>query len=237
MASSTSSECNPPTDTPLIKLSGKFRLIDYVLENPYIGWNWSNLTTNSSITFKEIMDNQNLPWNLAEVSYNKTITWEDVKTHHELLDFSGLSNNPNITVDHMLEQQRTNIPPIKWGGWDMCAFSSNPNLKIQDILYNMHLRWNWGNIIGNKSITFYEISYYEISLDDHSGEILSCKKFNPELEELAKQKNYFRYDEEPNVQLEELLKITPIKEQYMELLKGHYYWHDTESRLTYSYTY
>ena len=60
------------------------RLIDVVIDNPDINWNFNCLSKNPSITMFDVLNNSKLNWNFEELSKNPSITITDVLNNLKL---------------------------------------------------------------------------------------------------------------------------------------------------------
>lgn len=64
-------------------------------------------------------------------------------------DWIGLSENPNITIEHVLAYPDKN--------WNWYTLSKNPNITLEHVLAHPELNWNWYALSENPNITFDQV--------------------------------------------------------------------------------
>jgi len=77
--------------------------------------------------------------------FENKLPFRDEK-HHERLDWSAISEHPNITCEFI--KKYPNLP------WDWCSFSKNPNITCEIIQNNLDKNWNWYEISKHLNITW-----------------------------------------------------------------------------------
>jgi hypothetical protein len=78
----------------------------------------------------------------------------------------GLSLNPNITIDFIVEY-------FDIGGWHWFAISQNSNVNLRDIETHMHFPWEWDYVSRNPNVTIEFVKanirqnwdWYELSMN------------------------------------------------------------------------
>ena len=80
------------------------------------------------------------------VSCHPDLTWNVIQANFEKICSSGISQNPNITLDIIQEN-----PKYPWDWW---YISSNPNITWDIIQNNPDYPWEWDWISQNPNITW-----------------------------------------------------------------------------------
>jgi len=93
--------------------------IDYLRSRATLGeWEWSNISSNPSITLDMVLDNPELPWNYAKLTANRSITWEMIQITTLPWVLPEFSKNPNLRWDIVRDN-----PQIEWK-WSSIAANS-----------------------------------------------------------------------------------------------------------------
>lgn len=93
-----------------------------------------------------------------DISASSRVTPELVRAHPELRWHGcGLSQNPNITIDFVLEREeiyKNASRDERWHGkyWDWRHLSRNPAIKWEDVMAHPDLPWHWVGMAKNPSI-------------------------------------------------------------------------------------
>lgn len=175
-------------DNDLIKLLKIF---------PNKNWNYEELSRNPNITLKYVMENKNKPWNWRELVKNSGITINDLLSYPEQPWFmDSMLDNPNLTMAYVLDRfelsfgSPTNKIPLLFKHmtkisrnpgikledviknpkliWNYEALSENPNITLDFVLQNLNKSWNWQNLSKNPSITLKDISSHLELLWDYN---------------------------------------------------------------------
>ena len=76
----------------------------FISENPDKDWNWTNLSSNPSITWEIVKQNPDKNWDWEYLCKNVNITWEIISDNlDKKLNWVNLSSNPNITWKIVLD--------------------------------------------------------------------------------------------------------------------------------------
>lgn len=102
--------------------------IKYLLNSKSRIWDWSIVSANKSINFREIVSTyQKLPWDWSIVSTRSDLDFDFVIAHPELeWSWDNISVNPNVKLEHYKK-----YPKFPWNFYLMC---SNSNFPIRDCL-------------------------------------------------------------------------------------------------------
>lgn len=132
-------------DTPYIDWE-----LTYVFDNPNFEWKYLNTILNFFVEKKEYKI-ENLVKDTLYLSKHKNITLDIIENNRDFpWNHIGISNNPNITIDFIKKQiDSTNPQFIKL---DWYAISRNIGIKMNDILENNHLPWDYRGVLRNPNM-------------------------------------------------------------------------------------
>ena len=88
-----------------------------------------------------IQEYQSPDWNQFHVSIRPEITWERIQSNNSIWDWDGVSMNPNITIDLILE-----FPDKPWN-WNYLSH----RMSVEVIQMYPDLPWDWG-ILSNHMV-------------------------------------------------------------------------------------
>lgn len=146
--------------------------MQHVIDNPDLPWDWDLINTHEKLTLNHVKQNLTLPWNLGCLSYrtnvneilnNLELPWDWNTVSARVTNINIIENNPDfpwnvesirgelITIDFILKMN------AKQKLTKLSAVSGNPKIKMEDILNNLDLPWDWRNVGLNKSITIEDI--------------------------------------------------------------------------------
>lgn len=80
---------------------------DIILNNLQFEWNWDILSSHHMLTWEIVSSNMHLPWNWLQVSANSNVftfddeDWKLITKYKNLLNWTGISYNSNITCYHI----------------------------------------------------------------------------------------------------------------------------------------
>jgi hypothetical protein len=121
--------------------------INDMINNPKLPFVWELATTNPSISLNDILTNSNKSWNWNKVSYRDDLTIDIVNSYNVPWNTKYFPKGV-YTTKYVLENCDTNDLSV------INFLSRNKTLTIQNILSNLHLKWNWSALSNNPSITF-----------------------------------------------------------------------------------
>ena len=127
--------------------------MDDILNNPRLPWCYEWLPLNPNLTLDFVVNHldNNWNWNWTNISCHEEISMDDFRKYlyppRNLvlpLDYESLSENPNLTIDFVLENLSK--------PWDYSFVTSNKSITIEDICQNPQLNWRFKKMSHNKNI-------------------------------------------------------------------------------------
>lgn len=107
---------------------------------------WTNLSSEPSITWDFVQRNINRPWNWCWLSANPAVKWQNVEQNLDRpWSWSGLSRNPNVTWENV---KATIDKP-----WDFTYLSRLPGIPWADIKANLDKAWDWSALTLHPNVT------------------------------------------------------------------------------------
>ena len=137
-----------------------------ILANKTLPWKWYFVIENPSITIDIITDPVTIDvfteygyaLVLKHVSLNPSITMDDIIAHPELnIDISYVCKNPNLTIEFVKANRKllTDKNYSHLSRWE--EISSNPGIKLRDIIENPDLPWSYSHVLMNPNITYHDV--------------------------------------------------------------------------------
>jgi hypothetical protein len=128
---------------------------DIIKSQPYVKWHWDFITRNPNINLEIIKSNPDKKWDWEWLSKQPYITWDIIKEmnkEHMYFDFySNFSDNPNITINIVADENQKSEFSVPW---DYYKLSCNQSITWIDIKNNPDLPWNWDSVSENPNITW-----------------------------------------------------------------------------------
>lgn len=130
----------------------QIKLTNLILDYPeYVNlWDYTKLSINPNINISLVKSMRGKNWYMYYLSSNSGITYEDVIYSGSLnWDWSGFSRNKNFTWNLINQELHKKDHKLQWAG-----ISRNPNITNEIVLRNSMLSWNYYSMSLNPSITF-----------------------------------------------------------------------------------
>lgn len=204
--------------------------LDIIKNNLNMPWDWDSMSDNPNLTADFILCNLDKPWNwqfLSQnehipdwdkllnnkyvcsrlnsefVSENPAITWEIIQNNLEYdWDWKRLSRHPNITWNHIYDNENINMYP-----WNWYYLSMNPNITWNIVQQYIKFPWNIKGLSQNSSITFNVVANNDYDWD---YDLISSNNF--------KRTNYLNSEE--NIKNKRKEFFNKIKNELIEITHG-----------------
>lgn len=119
------------------------------LENPYIMWDYIELSQNPNITIETCLTNTHLPWVYKYLSYKKDLTIEHIKKHlNQTWDFKFLTKHLDITFQTVIDNPE--FP------WNYHCLPDNKHCKLtwQNVIDHPEIDWDYSRIIFQQNLFY-----------------------------------------------------------------------------------
>ena len=131
--------------------------IDNLKKYPSIDWVWSEVSHSKYITMSDILANPDLPWWFKSVSINPNITIDFILTFYKpksLTFYERLGiNKPNQLKPNQLKPNQLKPDQLKNKQFDWYEISQNKGIKMEDVINNPSLPWDYGGLSNNINLT------------------------------------------------------------------------------------
>jgi hypothetical protein len=155
--------------------------IEYAINNPYLPWNWTELTSHPSVTIQLIKNSpSDIPWCKQRLSSNPTLTIEFIRSYMNIEIAEGnenntdwcwsqISQNPAFTIKDVL--QNPDLP------WNIMRLSLNIRIKPSNMFANPQIEWSVPNISSHPLLKIEDVLSHSDFTFDWDWEIMSFTPF------------------------------------------------------------
>lgn len=127
--------------------------IEFVKNNLNKPLNWTNLSSNTSISLKDIYDNIDLPWNFPAVFRRNDFTRKFFLLFKEKAKFTGKYSYYHLSFLFSRFATIEELEKTDVSSWNMIELSHNTNVNTDFVKKYIYLHWNW-------SVLLFRDSYY-----------------------------------------------------------------------------
>lgn len=170
-------------DNPAVCLEEVLEKIPQILDS----YNVFFLHQDMKFSPKTLLAYPNYHWNLRDICKSKFLDIDFIMNNFHQFDWniSALSENPNITIDHIQELSKYK--------WNLTNFSKNPSVTKNIVLDNPDFDWEINGLFLNPNLCFADILEIIEEIPN-----LSCDEFQLKLQ------YYSLYIHNKNIQMREI---------------------------------
>ncbi len=124
---------------------------EFLRENIEKDLNFFSINDHPNITWDLIYNNLDKKWIPLLLSSNPIVTQDIILNYKNVSDFIEKTSGKTIPENTILYREK-----IKTNGWNS-SISYNPNINMDFVKSNLHLNWNFTQLMHNKNIHFDDI--------------------------------------------------------------------------------